>query len=119
MLLKRLSQLSVVLLFFSVLVISFHYHGDLADHPDCHICKLAKTFSAMKKPAQPLLPSHTSATLHDFSAVEQPAPLQLPLPEYAAGAPVPTNENCRGAVTHRPAASRASPLCAFLLNSIA
>ena len=118
MLLKRLSLLSVVLLFFSVLVISFHYHGDLADHPDCHICKLAKTFSAVKKPAQPLLPSHTSATLHDFSAVEQRAPLQLPLPEYAAGAPSSTSaDRCETGVS-RPAASRASPFLPSLQSSI-
>jgi len=29
-------------LFFAVVSVSFHHHGDLADHPDCAICAVAQ-----------------------------------------------------------------------------
>jgi hypothetical protein len=35
---KRISLFLSILLLFSTLVVSFHYHADGADHPDCSIC---------------------------------------------------------------------------------
>lgn len=109
-LLKRLSQLSVAILLFSVLAISFHYHGDLADHPDCPVCKLAKSLSAVKKPALLLLSGHIYKTFQDLSTGEQPAPLLLLLPAFAKSTRVPNSENCCQVLVTHPVASRASPV---------
>lgn len=117
-LLKRLSQLSVLVLLFSVLAVSFHYHGDLADHPDCSVCKVAKTLSAAKKPAPPLLPSHAHASFHAPPAGEQMIPVRCSTPTCARRASTPSNEDPSEAVVSRPAASRASPLLPLLLNRI-
>jgi hypothetical protein len=109
-LLKRLSQLSVAILLFSVLAISFHYHNDLADQRYCPVCKHAKSLSSAKKPAPLLLSCQIYKTFHDLSTGEQPVPLQLPLAEFAKGTLVPSSENCRQThITHY-IASRASPV---------
>jgi hypothetical protein len=109
-LLKRLSQLSVVVLLFSVLAVSFHYHGNLADHPDCPVCKLAKSISAVKKPASPPLASHLHTAFPDLSVGEQQPPLQIPLPEPAKTTVIPDAEKYRLILATHPVASRASPL---------
>jgi hypothetical protein len=108
-LLKRLSQLSVAILLFSVLAISFHYHGTLTDQRYCPLCKLAKSLSAVKTQTPPLLSGHICKTFHDLSAGELPASILLPLPEFARTAPVINTENCRRALMTHPVASRASP----------
>ncbi len=117
-LLKRLSQLSVFILLLSVLAISFHYHGDLADHPECTVCRLAKSLSAAKKPTQQLLSGHIGASSHDLSAGELPAQIQLPLPACVRRASAPNGKERRETVVSRTAASRASPLLVPLLCSI-
>jgi hypothetical protein len=109
-LLKRLSQLSIVILLFTVVAISFHHHGDMVDHPDCPVCKLAKACSAVKKPAQSLFSEHICKASHDISAGEQPAPAQLSLPEIVKSEHVANNENCRQTMLSHTVPSRASPL---------
>ncbi len=107
-LLKRLTQLSIAILLLSVLTVSFHYHGDLADHPECSICKVAKTLSAAKKPPPPLLPSHVISP-HHLSAGVLPTPVQCPIPQSAGSRVVANKKICRDTVPSRPASSRASP----------
>ena len=110
MLLKRLSQLSVAILLFSVVTISFHFHGPLTDQRYCPVCKVAKSFSAVKKPAPLLLAGHICKTFYDISAGELPTTVPLLLPEFAKTAYVPISENCRQTLITHFAASRASPV---------
>ncbi len=79
---KCISQLSITILLFSVLAVSFHHHSDVADHPDCSICKTAQVLSSTIKPSPPLLPTLASNTFHDL-AINEERPSPSPLLETA------------------------------------
>ncbi|HYS42730.1 MAG TPA: hypothetical protein VEM32_02010 [Geobacteraceae bacterium] len=108
-LLKRLAQFSVAFLLFSFLAISFHYHGDLADHPACPICKTAKAFSSLKKPALPVLTGHPSTLFPDLPAGEQQVQFRAAAPSLARDWFVSNDESCRRIFMDNSFPSRASP----------
>jgi hypothetical protein len=117
-LLKTLSSFGVAILLLSVLAISFHHHGDLADHPACPLCKTAQALSDTVKPSPPVLPSQICKAFHDLAAGEHPAVSALPATAHPETWPVPEAENCRRFPVPQLAASRASPATTLSLNSL-
>ena len=115
-LLKTLSSFGIAILLLSVLAISFHHHGDLADHPDCPLCKTAQALSATVKPSPPALPRHTCKAFHNVAAGEHPAVSVLPVTAHHKTWPVPETDNCRHFLVPQLAASRASPAFSLSLN---
>jgi hypothetical protein len=114
---KCLSQFCIAMLLFSILAISFHHHDDLDDHPDCPVCKLAHSLSAVKKLDSFQVSTRISKSFHDLSAGEQPAPYLLVTPKTARIRHISNTENCRQLLAPHSTASRASPVISPILNN--
>ncbi len=108
-LLKTLSSFGVAILLLSVLAISFHHHGDLADHPACPLCKTAQALSDTVKPAPPTLPSQICKAFQAVAAGAHSAVAVPPVNAHRETWPVPEADNCRHFLVPQLAASRASP----------
>ncbi len=49
---RHLSVVIIAVILYSILITSFHHHADLADHPDCAICKFSQDLSSGDQAAQ-------------------------------------------------------------------